>query len=130
MSSSGQGGSGGREDKPRGLAKFMRRASLVLKRDKSKRQSISNPSALAAVSDSTVPTQSSSTQATRYVNSTLGLSLRFRTSSNLFVALLSQLQQSRRRKPIPRRLYQCLLASPKSSRKIGPFPIPANQEAP
>lgn len=65
MSSSGQGGSGGPEHKPRGLAKFMRRASLVLKRDKSKRQSMSNPSGLAPISDSVVPTQSSSTPAPR-----------------------------------------------------------------
>ena len=60
MSSSGQGGSGGQEDKPRGLAKFMRRASLVLKRDKSKRQSLSSESQLTPVSDSVAPKQSGS----------------------------------------------------------------------
>lgn len=67
MSSSGQGGSGEQGDKPRGLAKFMRRASLVLKRDKSKRQSLSGPSQLAPVSDSGAA--SSSIPKTRQVNS-------------------------------------------------------------
>ncbi|KAF6223843.1 hypothetical protein HO173_013174 [Letharia columbiana] len=62
MTSTGQGGSGGPEDKqPRGLAKFMRRASLVLRRDKSKRQSMSSPSELAPVSDPVIPVESSST---------------------------------------------------------------------
>lgn len=60
MSSSGQGASGGSGDKPRGLAKFMRRASLVLKRDKSKRQSISSPSQLPPVSDPVVAPEPSS----------------------------------------------------------------------
>ena len=69
MSSSapGQASSGGSEDKPKGLAKFMRRASLVLKRDKSKRQSISDNSALAPVRDA--PAASTSTAATRYAPS-------------------------------------------------------------
>ena len=65
MSSSGQGGSGGQEDKPRGLAKFMRRASLVLKRDKTKRQSLSSEAQLTPVNDSVAPKQSSSGSMTR-----------------------------------------------------------------
>ena len=65
MSSSGQGGAGGSEDKPRGLTKFIRRASLVLKRDKSKRQSISGSSALAPIKDA--PPASSPTTGARYV---------------------------------------------------------------
>ena len=53
MSSTGQGGAGGTEDQenPKGLKKFMRRASLVLKRDKSKRQSVSDASAFAPVQE-------------------------------------------------------------------------------
>ncbi|KAK3174389.1 hypothetical protein OEA41_001634 [Lepraria neglecta] len=62
-SASGQGSAGGSEDKPKGLAKFMRRASLVLKRDKSKRQSISNTPGLAPVKDANTPSASSSTPA-------------------------------------------------------------------
>lgn len=65
MTSSGRGDSGGSEDKSTGLAKFMRRASLVLKRDKSKRQSVPSPSELAPVSDPVIPTQTSSTPTTR-----------------------------------------------------------------
>ncbi|KAM0797050.1 hypothetical protein BDR22DRAFT_794851, partial [Usnea florida] len=54
------------DEKPRGLTKFMRRASSVLKRDKSKRKSISNPSALGPVSDIVVtPTQTSAIPTTR-----------------------------------------------------------------
>ena len=65
MSSPGQSGAGGSEDKPRGLTRFMRRASLVLKRDKSKRQSISGSSALAPIKDA--PSASSPTTGARYV---------------------------------------------------------------
>ena len=59
-----------------------------------------------------------------------GLGLGFRTPSNLFPALLSQLQQLGRPRPIQRRLYQSLRASPKLSRKTGPSTLPATQEAP
>ncbi|KAL6719263.1 hypothetical protein ACLMJK_003501 [Lecanora helva] len=51
MSSSGQGGPGDRKDEPKGLKKFMRRASLVLK-PKSKRQSVSGPPASTSASAS------------------------------------------------------------------------------
>jgi hypothetical protein len=61
MSSLGQGGPGGAEDNPKGLKKFMRRASLVLKRDKSKRQSISDGSAFAPVKENVAPGTTSST---------------------------------------------------------------------
>lgn len=49
MSSSAQGGSGGPEEKPQILAKFMRRASRVLKRGGSSRGSDSAVSDVAPV---------------------------------------------------------------------------------
>lgn len=58
MSSSAQGGSGGPEEKPQILAKFMRRASKVLKRGGSSRGSDS------AVSD-VPPVESRSTTAAK-----------------------------------------------------------------
>ena len=59
MSSSGQGGPGEKKDESKGLKKFMRRASLVLK-PKSKRQSVSDASA-SAPKDSGAVAESSST---------------------------------------------------------------------
>ena len=53
MSSTAQGdvGGNGDNDNPKGLRKFMRRASVALKRDKTKRQSVSDVSAFAPVKE-------------------------------------------------------------------------------
>ena len=63
MSSSGPGGPGDKKDEPKGLKKFIRRASLVL-RPKSKRQSVSGASAFAP-KDSGTGVASGSTAAAR-----------------------------------------------------------------
>lgn len=66
MSSSGQGGPADKKGEPKGLKKFMRRASLALK-PKSKRQSVSDASAFAP-KESGAAASSGPTAPTRYEN--------------------------------------------------------------
>ena len=56
MSSSADGGAGGDERRPGGFSRFVKRASSVLKRDRTKRQSVSTTTTLAAVQDDTATT--------------------------------------------------------------------------
>ena len=56
MSSSAGGGAGGGGDRPRGFSRFMKRASSVLRRDRTKRQPASGTAALAPVKDDTATT--------------------------------------------------------------------------
>lgn len=73
MSSSAQGGAGGSGDKPPGLTRFMRRASKVLRKSSSKRESFSSaqeerPTGTSATAGIPIPEQ-----ATRYVQQRVSL---------------------------------------------------------